>query len=202
MIQALILISLIKGEAMKKIVAGAIFLIGFSIALSTGLCQAKNLVTNGDFETKTTDTQAEGWLTKTYRGTSAEFAFNDAEKHGGSYSYMIQINPPGGSVLLYPENKITHIKPGKKYQLSVWVKAKGLGYSPNFIAPAIRVNYKPSRLSPVPTIDLMLEMKGENNWKNLTIETVAPADAKEITLDFLLTKGTIWVDDVEITEVE
>jgi hypothetical protein len=202
MVQTRILISFLKGEAMKKIVAGVIFLMGFSLAISSGLCQAKNLVANGDFETKKTDTQAEGWLTKTYRGTSAEFAFNDAEKHGGAFSYMIQINPPGGSVLLYLENEITRITPGKKYQLSVWVKAKGLGYSPNFIAPAIRVNYKPSRLSPVPTIDLMLEMKGENNWKNLTLVTVAPPDAKEITLDFLLTKGTIWIDDVEITEVE
>ena len=187
---------------MKKIVTGIIFLAGFLIAVSPALCKTKNIVPNGSFEIKTTDNLPEGWLTKTYRGTSAEFAFNDAEKHSDSYSYMVKINPPGGSVLFYLEKKITKIKPGKKYQLSVWVKAKGLGYSPNFIAPAIRVNYKPKRLSPVPTIDLMLEMKGENNWKNLTLTTVAPPAAKQITLDFLLTKGTVWIDDVEITEVE
>jgi len=187
---------------MKKIVAGIIFLAGFLIAVSPGLCQSKNIVTNGGFEEKKTDTQPEGWLTKVYRGTSAEFAFNDAEKHSGSYSYMIQVNPPGGSILLYPEKDITNIKPGKEYRFSVWIKAKGLGYSPNFIAPAIRINYKPKRLSPAPTIDLMLEMKGVTGWKNLTLTTVAPPDAKEITLDLMLTKGTVWIDDVEITEVE
>ncbi len=187
---------------MKKILTGFLFLMGFSLALSPGLCLAKNLVENGDFETKKTDTQAQGWLTKIYRGTSADFSFTDSVKHSGSQAYMIRINPPGGSVLLYPENKITTITPGKTYQLSVWLKAEGLGYSPNFIAPAIRVNYKPDRLSPVPTIDLMLEMKGENNWKNLTITTLAPPGANEITLDFLLTKGTIWIDDVQITEVK
>ncbi len=187
---------------MKKIVAGIIFLVGFLTAVSPALCQTKNFVVNGGFETKTTENLPEGWVTKTYRGTSAEFAFNDAEKHSGSYSYMIKINPPGGSVLFYTEKEIAKIKPGKKYQLSVWVKAKGLGYSPNFIAPAIRINYKPTRLSPVPTIDLMLDMKGENDWKNLTLTTIAPPDANELTLDFLLTKGTVWIDDVEITELE
>jgi hypothetical protein len=187
---------------MKKIVACIIFLVSFLIAASPALCKTKQIVPNGGFETKTTDNQPEGWITKTYRGTSAEFAFDDAEKHSDSYSYRVKVNPPGGSVLFYPEKDLTNIKPGKQYQFSVWVKGKGLGYSPNFIAPAIRVNYKPKRLSPVPTIDLMLEMKGENNWKNLTLTTIAPPDAKEITIDFLLTKGTVWIDDVEITEIE
>jgi hypothetical protein len=30
----------------------------------------------------------------------------------------------------------------------------------------------------------------------------APAGAKVITLDFMITKGTVWIDDVEITEVK
>jgi len=187
---------------MKKIVTGIIFLVGFLMTVSPALCKTKNIVPNGSFETKTTENLPEGWLTKTHRGTSAEFSFNDAEKHSDSYSYLIKINPPGGSVLFYPEKKMTKIKPGKKYQFSVWVRAKGLGYSPNFIAPAIRINYKPKRLSPVPTIDLMLEMKGENEWKNLILTTIAPPTAKQITVDFLLTKGSVWIDDVEITEVE
>jgi len=149
---------------MKKIVTGIIFLVSFLMTVSPGFCKTKKIVPNGSFETKKTDNLPDGWLTKTYRGTSAEFAFNDAEKHRDSYSYMIKINPPGGSVLFYPEKKMTNIKPGKKYLLSVWIKAKGLGYSPNFIAPAIRANYKPKRLIPIPTIDLMLEMKGFHGY--------------------------------------
>lgn len=187
---------------MKKLVTGVIFLLGFLLTVSPALGQTQNLAPNGGFEIKTTENLPEGWQTKIYRGTTANFGFDDAEKHGDSYAFMVNIDPPGGSVLFYPEKGITNIKPGKKYQFSVWVKAKGLGYSPNFIAPAIRINYKPSRLSPVPTIDLMLEMKNQTDWKNLVLTTVAPLDAKEITVDFLLTKGTIWIDDLEITEVE
>jgi len=186
---------------MKKIVTGIAFLMGFLMMASPGFC-ATNIVQNGGFETKKTDTLPEGWVTKIYRGTSAEFSFDTVEKHGGKYSYMVKINPPGGSLLLYPEKKMTDVTPGKKYELSVWVKAKGIGYSPNFIAPAIRLNYKPSRTSPMPTIDLMLEMKGEDGWKNLKLKTVAPPDAQEITLDLLLTSGNFWIDDIEITEVD
>ena len=185
---------------MKKVVAGIAFLVIFWMGASPGFCET-NIVHNGGFEIKKTDTLPDGWTTKTYRGTSAEFSFNDTEKHGGAHSYMIKLTPPGGSVLFYPEKKLTTITPGKKYQLSVWLKAKGMGYSPNFIAPAIRLNYKPTRLSPVPTIDLMLEMKGQDGWKNLKLTTVAPSDAQEITLDFLMTNGSVWIDDVEITEI-
>ena len=185
---------------MKKVVAGIAFLAGFLMTVSYGFCET-NIVPNGGFETKKTDTLPAGWETKIHRGTSAEFAFSDTDKHGGACSYMIKINPPGGSLLFFPATEMTAITPGKKYQLSVWLKAKGMGYSPNFIAPAIRLNYKPTRLSPVPTIDLMLEMKGENGWKNLKMTTVAPPDAQEITLDFLITNGTVWIDDVEISEV-
>lgn len=185
---------------MKKAVAGMAFLAVFLMAAAPVFCET-NIVPNGGFETKKTDTLPAGWTTKIHRGTSAEFSFNSAEKHGGAQSYVVKVNPPGGSLLLFPEGTMSGVTPGKKYQLSVWLKAKDLGYSPNFIAPAIRLNYKPTRLSPVPTIDLMLEMKGETGWKNLKLTTVAPPDAKEVTLDFLMTNGTVWIDDVEITEI-
>lgn len=185
---------------MKKAVAGIVFLMSCLLATTPAFCEP-NIVPNGGFENKKTDTLPTGWTTKAHRGTSAAFAFNTDEKHGGACSYMVTVSPPGGSLLLFPESAMTGITPGKKYQLSVWLKAKDMGYSPNFIAPAIRLNYKPSRLSPVPTIDLMLEMKGETGWKNLKLVTVAPADAQEITLDFLMTNGTVWIDDVEITEI-
>ena len=188
---------------MKKIAAGIIFLAGFLIAVSPGFCKAKNLVYNGGFEQKKTEKLPSGWLVKTYRGTSAEAAFDDFEKHSGTYSYRIKVKPPGGSVLLYIDKKIGNIKPGKNYQLSLWVKSKNIGFSPNFIAPAIRYNFGPgsARIQPFPTIDLMSEMKGVDGWKQLTLTNTAPPGAKVITLDLMITKGTIWIDDVEIIEV-
>jgi carbohydrate binding protein with CBM4/9 domain len=186
---------------MKKIAAGIIFLAGFMIAVSPGLCKSKNLVYNGGFELKKTEELPSGWLTKIYRGTSAESSFDDVEKHSGTYSYKIKLKPPGGSALLYLDKNIGNIKPGKSYQLTLWIKTQNIGYSPNFIAPAVRYNFAPKKVHPYPTIDLMAEMKGKNGWVQLTMTNTAPPGAKEITLDFMITKGTIWVDDVEITEV-
>jgi len=159
------------------------------------------LIYEEGFENKTSDNIPQGWLTKINRGTATDMSFDETEKHNGRYSYKVTIKPPGGSVMLYKESNIKGIKSGKKYEVSVWVKAKDLGYSPNFIAPAFRYNYAPERISPVPTLDLMYLLKGENGWKNLTYSTTAPASAQEITLDFLFTKGAVWIDDVQIFEV-
>jgi hypothetical protein len=159
------------------------------------------LIYEEGFETKASGNLPNGWQTKINRGTNAEFNFDDAEKHGGNGSYKIAVKPPGGSITLFKESNVKNIKPGKKYELSVWVKAKDLGYSPNFIAPAFRYNYSPDRISPVPTLDLMYLLKGEAGWKNLTYATTAPASAQEITLDVVLTKGTLWIDDIQIFEV-
>ncbi len=187
---------------MKKI--GIIFLslLGFLITVSPGICKTENLVYNGGFEEKKSENLPTGWNIKISRGTSTEFRFDETEKHSGSYSFMINIKPPGGSATFYNETTIDNVKPGKTYRLSVWVKAKNLGFSPNFIAPAIRFNFKPERVVPVPTIDLMSEMKGAEGWKNLTFITIAPPNGHSITFSLLLTNGTLWIDDLEIVEVD
>ena len=190
-----------KGEAMKHL-SVLVLIICLIFPASAAISKTDNLVINGGFEKKKTDNIPEGWDIKQYRGTVAEYGFDGAEKHSGDYAFKISLKPPGGSFLLYPEVNIKNIKPGKTYKLSAWIKAKNLGYSPNFIAPAVRFNFRPERISPVPIIDLMYVMKGETGWKNLTLTATAPPNADEITLDFLLTNGTIWIDDVEITEVE
>lgn len=189
---------------MKTIVAGiSLLVVGLIVAGGALHCEAANLVPNGGFEAQKSNSLPEGWVYKLQdRKSVAKFSFSTDEKHSGKASYMVKFNPPGGSILLYPETKMSGVTPGKTYQLSVWVKAKGLGYSPNFIAPAIRMNYKPKRLLPVPTIDLMLEMKNEAGWKQLKVSSTAPEGANEVTLDFLLTNGIIWIDDVEITQVD
>ncbi len=186
---------------MKRLLSVAILFFCLLFCAAPALPQTDNLLYNGGFEKKKTDNIPEGWEIKQYRGTSAEFGFDNAEKHSGDYSYRIKLNAPGGSFLLYPEHFIGNIKPGKTYQVSVWVKAKNLGYSPNFIAPAIRFNFRPDRLVPVPVVDLMFTMKGETEWKNLVLTGTAPPNADVITLDFLFTNGTVWLDDVVIKEV-
>jgi hypothetical protein len=186
---------------MKKKYIGIIGIIAFIFIAFPAFGENYRLVFEEGFENKASGNLPDGWLTKINRGTSAEFNYDSTEKHSGRNSYKITVRPPGGSIMLYKENNVSGIKPGKKYEVSVWVKAKDLGYSPNFIAPAFRYNYSPDRISPVPTLDLMYLLKGETSWKNLTYTTTAPASAQEITLDFLLTKGAIWIDDIQIFEV-
>jgi len=189
-----------KGKAMKKIVSGIALICALFVV--SGTCYAGDLAYTTGFENKKTEDTPEGWTKKVYRGTSAKFVFDADTKHEGQYSYQIKIKPPGGSVLLYPENKVEGIIPGKKYELSLWIKAENLGYSPNFIAPATRLNFWPDRIAPVPTLDLMYEMKGQKGWKNIKLNATAPASAQKLTLDFLLTKGTVWLDDVQIKTID
>jgi hypothetical protein len=177
-------------------------LIGFLLAASAAIGKTENLVYNGGFDLKKTDTLPSGWNIRVLRDTSAECRFDEVEKHSGRYAYMIDIKPPGGNVTLNAEASIDNVTPGKTYRLSVWVKAKNLGYSPNFQAPAIRFNFRPERVTPVPTIDLMSEMKGVNDWKNLTFTAIAPPNGRSITLALLFTNGTVWIDDLAITEVD
>ncbi len=190
-----------KGKSMKKNMIGMMMIIVCLILASPASGENFRLIYEEGFEAKASGNLPDGWQTKINRGTTAEFNFDETEKHNGKSAYKISVKPPGGSVTLYREASIKNIKPGKKYEVSVWVKAKDLGYSPNFIAPAFRYNYFPDRISPAPTLDLMYMLKGESGWKNLTYSTTAPSSAQEITLDVILTKGTLWIDDIQIFEV-
>jgi hypothetical protein len=186
---------------MKKIIIGFIFITACLFIVYPAFSENYRLIFEEGFEAKGSGNLPSGWQTKSNRGTVAEFNFDETEKHNGKASYKITVKPPGGSITLFKEINIKGIKPGKKYEVSVWIKAKDLGYSPNFIAPAFRYNYSPGRISPVPTLDLMYLLKGEPGWKNLTYATTAPPSAQEISLDLVLTKGTIWIDDIQVFEV-
>ncbi|MFP4225656.1 MAG: carbohydrate binding domain-containing protein [Desulfobacterales bacterium] len=187
---------------MKKPITLLLFALSFILcAYTNALCQTENLVLNPGFEQRGDDTLAAGWQTKVYRGTNVEFTLDEKTRHSGDLAFKTQFIGKGGSVMLFPKDKIDRVTPGQTYKISLWVKARNLGYSPNFIAPAVRFNFRPTRIRPVPTIDLMAEMKGATEWQELSLTSKAPADAEEIVMQILLTKGTIWIDDVAITAV-
>ncbi|HMA84737.1 MAG TPA: carbohydrate binding domain-containing protein [Desulfosalsimonadaceae bacterium] len=188
---------------MKKRIILLLFALSFILCASTNaFCQTENLVTNPGFEQKGDNTLAAGWQTKTYRGTEVEFTLDEKVHHSGDLAFKARFAGGGGSAMLFPKKNIDQVPPGQTYKISLWMKAQDLGYSPNFIAPAVRFNFRPTRIQPVPTIDLMTEMKGELEWKELSLTSTAPANAEEIILQIMLTKGTIWIDDVTITPVD
>lgn len=170
------------------------------VAASPGFCDAYLLIYDEGFEKKTLDNIPEGWEFKIDPKTQTEYGFDGAEKRNGNYSYKIDIPSPGGRATFSKIDTVKKIRPGKKYEASLWLKVKNLGYSPNFIAPAFRFNTQP-RLKPMPTMDLIYLMKGETGWKNLTLTIVPPPGATEMNLDFIFTRGTVWIDDIQIFEV-
>ena len=188
---------------MKKVMVAICLLAGFIIAVAPGIGFCTNIVYNGNFEKKGTDNLPEGWKVSMDRGTKVNMNYDDTEKHNGNYSYKISIPPPGGRIVFYPDASLLKpIQAGKKYQLSMWVKVSHLDYNQFFVAPAARFNFRPVRVSPVPTIDLMETMKGVTGWKKLTVSATAPPGSKDITLDFMFTKGTVWLDDIEVEPVD
>lgn len=187
---------------MKKRIILLLFALSFILCASTSaFCQTENLAPNPGFEQRGDDTLAAGWQTKVYRGTNVEFTLDEKTRHNGDLAFKVQFIGKGGSAMLFPKEKIDRVTPGRTYKISLWMKAQDLGYSPNFLAPAVRFNFRPTRIQPVPTIDLMAEMKGATEWKELSLTSKAPADVEEIILQILLTKGTIWIDDVSIAPI-
>lgn len=168
--------------------------------VSTGICRMQNLVYNGGFEKQQTDAIADGWQTKTFRGAKVEMTIDHQTTHSGSSAFQANFKKPGRA-MLYPDSEITSIEPGKTYEVSLWVKARDLAYSPNFSPPVIRYNFSPTRIRPYPIIDFMIEMKGVKDWKKLSLTSTAPPDAETLSFDIMLTAGTIWIDDISVTEV-
>ena len=187
---------------MKACIVAVLVVTGLMFVTVPGICFGEDLVVNGGFEQKS-DSAPLHWEYNRTRDTKADISLDDTTKHSGNYSYKIDIAPPGGRVTLYPE-KDSMKKPatGRTYRVSLWIKARNLDYNQFFVAPAVRVNFRPTRIRPVPTIDLMAYMKGVKDWTELTMDVTVPGGAEGVHLDIILTKGTVWLDDISIAPVD
>ena len=190
---------------MKKCIKTALILTGVltAVALPANVFCA-NLIENGGFESKASDTRPEGWELNISRNTEAKSAFDTAEKHSGEYSYRISVSPPGGRAVLYiDEAAAGTVTPGNVYEATFWVKAEGLDYNRFREAPAFRLNYSPERARPGGIVDLMAKLEGKSGWTQMTVQAPkAPANSNRIHIDFIVTQGTLWIDDIQVREVE
>ncbi len=185
---------------MQKALMLTILLTGFLIVAGPGHSFGENLIRNGGFEQAASDGSPTGWQINKDRGNKVDMSLQDTEKHSGKYAYKISIAPPGGRVTLSPtKDAIKAPEPGRPYKLSFWIKSRNLDYNQFFAAPAARVNFRPSRVKPAPTIDLMANMEDGQRWQELTMTVKAPDDAQQLHLSVILTKGTVWLDDFSVT---
>ncbi len=164
---------------------------------------SKNLVSNGGFEEIAGPTEPKGWSVVVTSGTKADLSFDATEKHNGRYSYRISVSPPGGRVILSLKKEAKgRVIPGKTYEISAWIKQKGLDYNQFFVAPAIQFNFKPKRLTPAPIMDLKAMIKDTKDWVKVSELATAPAQSDTFLLNIIITKGTVWIDDVSVKPVD
>ncbi len=190
---------------MKKCIKTALVLTGVltAVVLPANVFCA-NLIENGGFEKKASETLPEGWKLNTSRNTEAKYAFDAAEKHSGKYSYRISVPPPGGRAVLYiDEAAAGTVIPGNVYEATFWVKSENLDYNRFHEAPAFRLNYSPERARPGGIVDLMARLEGKSGWTQLSVQAPkAPQNSNRIYIDFIVTQGTLWIDDIRVRPVE
>ncbi len=178
-------------------------LAGILVAAIQSTAFGINLVENGDFEQVRADSSPAGWAWALARNTQAEFAFDDEERIQGSHSLKITVKDDTGQVNLMPEaTAMGTPQPGASYELSVWVKTQDLRYNRFMVTPAIRFNFRPTRVRPTPLFNLMDDVGTTTDWKQLTMQITAPNDAREFILDMIITQGTVWIDGVSLTRVD
>ncbi len=189
---------------MKKTVLTALILTGLFLASSPGIVFCSNLAGNGGFEIKAEDNLPEGWQVDIARQTKAEITLDENEKHSGNYSLKISVAPPGGRVFIsLKEDAAGYITPDNTYKASFWIKSKDLDYNRFSQAPAFRLNFRPQRSRPGSVADLIAEIKGNTDWTKVTLNSPpAPQNSNRIHVDMIITKGTVWIDDIRIREAD
>lgn len=189
---------------MKKTIRDILILAGFIITVLPCAAYSQNLVENGGFEQIGTNNLPEGWKVNIARNTEAEVTLDENEKHAGNRSLKIYVAPPGGRVVVYIDESISgSVTPGTTYESTVWVKAENVDFNRFTQAPVVRVNYRPQRVRPGGVIDLIAKTKGTTGWLELKTDVPpALANSRRIHVDIIMTKGTLWVDDIEVRAAE
>ncbi len=188
---------------MKHSLITVLALLAIALGPLTGIASGANLIYNGGFEGPAENGQPRYWQISTSRGTEAEAGLDSSEKHSGEQSLKISITPPGGRVIVYLDKAgASAITPGVAYEASCWIKTRNLDYNPYHEAPSFRFNFRPQRIRAGTVADLLNRLESTSDWTRLSIQAAAPEGSNQIHLDFVLTNGTVWIDDIEVKRLE
>ena len=178
-------------------------LTGVLIATIHSTAFGTNLVENGNFEQSREDASPAGCTWVLARNTQAEFSLDEAERIQGSHSLKISVKDDTGQVNLMPEaTAMATPQPGATYELSLWIKTLDLTYNRIMVTPAVRFNFRPTHVRPTPMFNLMDDVGSTRDWEKLTMQITAPDDAREFIFDMIITKGTVWIDNVSLTRID
>jgi hypothetical protein len=178
-------------------------LIGLSIGVFNTVCHGVNLVENSNFESITQDLMPAGWIYNPGRNSQATLSLDRAERKSGNHSLKISVENPLAQVNLAPAREsLGKPVPGKTYELSFWIKTQNLSANQMKVSPAVRLNFRPTRALPLPIIEFDRVLDSTSPWQQLTMVVTAPADAEEFTLDFTMTRGVVWIDEIILRSVD
>lgn len=159
-----------------------------------------NLVQNSGFENGEGE-NPDGWVTTVFQNTNTYFAgIDNDESYEGKKSYKFsRIWKYGrGRIKLESETPI-EISPGNKYLLSFWYKTEGINeYSESFDTRFVVES------DSTPPLTYQKKIFNVNEWNQYFILLdILPNDAKSLKISFntnILTKGSIWLDDIKFFE--
>ena len=179
------------------------------LALSSAVYCAENLIKNGDFSKVTADGKAESWTiwpAKLATGVKVEVDKNTG--HNDEQSIVIT-NPSKKNYTRIDQLNIP-VKPNTKYMFRAFVKGFNLEHSKKCGSARIFIGANGKVDSPLTLTGPGLcrdKMKAVDPWSFDWTEFKATFNSKKnteigLTIYLHFTKGTIWVDDVELIEVK
>ncbi len=157
--------------------------------------QAATGVRNGDLEAGTGDTPS-GWSHD--RGDAAHRASWVTERpHSGERCLKTVVAPGAEPTWIATRQGGIHVVGGQRYRLTAWVRARDVvGYAGWYVHVGDAA--QPMMIGPVERAG-----DGSFDWRQITLEFDAPAQANLLSLGTVLRgTGTAWFDDVALEALD
>ncbi len=168
--------------------------------LGADLQYHENFAPNPSFELdRDRDNGPDGWRDHAF-DSPAQLAWDEAIAHEGKRSLRISDTLGTGDVADWKRHSgrwvspAFPVRPGSRYELSVWIKTEGVTGRAN---AHLAWQRKGRWLSEVPTP----VVSGTHDWQLVKIAAQAPdeADSLIISLNLSRSKGTAWFDEVKVS---
>ena len=187
-----------------------ILLLLVTTALIFVSCGTGNLINdfNGGFEKESENNYLpEGWYSNVLPGSNKKIKISLDENifHSGDKSICFDLTnvDKNGKFLYKFVKRLSGIKPSETYDLSAWVKTKGI-----YKSPFVTIECYNDKIIVGRATTKKLNLKNDSqDWKKIGIKFKIPADTKKILLLINVPSeenagGKVWIDDVDIQKVE
>lgn len=162
---------------------------------------ATSLVVNGDFENGRELPEGWEWKTNVAAVSGGTITWDSDEKHEGKRAIRL-------SETVFPENGvrgrqvIEQMEHGRMYRLSAWIKGEAIVAKKNDWFPYILVQFRSESGEVMQTSGLSIP-HGKTHWTLMHDDFVPMPRTKmiELTIGFFGSKGTFWVDDLQIMPI-